>query len=81
MNCTFFVNKQIEKLLLKSEWGKMKQYHKKEFSLNMKKMRRITAALLLAVFMMGLAGCAEEKNLLKPFEEKEHEASYYVSLG
>ena len=47
----------------------------------MKKMRRITAALLLAVFMMGLAGCAEEKNLLKPFEEKEHEASYYVSLG
>ena len=47
----------------------------------MKKAKRITAVLLLAILMMSLMGCAEEKNLLKPFEEKEHEASYYVSLG
>jgi trigger factor len=81
VNCTFFVNKRAEKLLLKGEWSKIKRYHKKEFSLSMKKAKRITAVLLLAILMMSLMGCAEEKNLLKPFEEKEHEASYYVSLG
>ena len=48
----------------------------------MKHMKRILAGCL-ACFMMFLllAGCAEQKNLLKPFAKKERAASYYVALG
>ncbi len=43
--------------------------------------RRAVIALLMILLIGILAGCAEQKDLLKPFEEKEKEASYYVSLG
>lgn len=48
----------------------------------MKHMKRILAGCLacLTMFLL-LAGCAEQKNLLKPFAEKERAASYYVALG
>ena len=48
----------------------------------MKHMKRILAGCLacLTMFLL-LAGCAEQKNLLKPFAKKERAASYYVALG
>lgn len=48
----------------------------------MKHMKRILAGCLACLMMFVLlAGCAEQKNLLKPFAEKERAASYYVALG
>ena len=48
----------------------------------MKHMKRILAGCLACFTMfLLLAGCAEQKNLLKPFAKKERAASYYVALG